>query len=114
MRDFCYMGEPYPIELSDLQIELIQQRNDVPSMYRDHLAAHGECLHHVSSWTTNYESDLEKIIAADNWCADTRVETSQLMLPGYSTSCGRCRTMASVAVRCFARINNGGIRHLRE
>ena len=44
--DFQYKGQPSPVDVSlalansgTLQIELIQQRNDAPSMYRDFLAA---------------------------------------------------------------------------
>ena len=46
IADFRYRGEPSPVEVSialansgALQIELIQQRNDAPSMYRDFLRA---------------------------------------------------------------------------
>jgi Glyoxalase/Bleomycin resistance protein/Dioxygenase superfamily len=94
MRDFRYIGEPYPIALSiaivnsgDLQIELIQQRNDVPSMYRDHLATHGECLHHVSSWTTNYEADLKKILAAGHEIGqEARIGSSRLAYFKYNSA----------------------------
>ena len=46
---FRYRGMDSPLEMSvalansgDLQIELIQQRNNAPSMYLDFLARHGE------------------------------------------------------------------------
>src|ERR1700740_1408945 len=35
----------------DVQLELIQQRDDKPTMYRDFLAAGHEGLQHWSSWT---------------------------------------------------------------
>ena len=66
IEDFRYRGEPSPLEVSialancgDLQIELIQQRNDAPSMYRDFLAAGHEGLQHVAFWP----DDLEKALA---------------------------------------------------
>lgn len=34
-----------------LQIELIQQRDDAPSLYLDSLRAGGECAQHVAFWT---------------------------------------------------------------
>ena len=34
-----------------LQIELIQQRNDAPSLYLDTLARNGECAQHIAYWT---------------------------------------------------------------
>ena len=40
----------------DLQIELIQQRNDAPSMYLDFLRDHGEGMQHMSYWSTDYQS----------------------------------------------------------
>ena len=46
MTEFRYKGKPYDIKVSialansgDVQLELIQQRNDVPSLYRDFLSA---------------------------------------------------------------------------
>ena len=35
----------------ELQIELIQQRNDAPSLYLDTLARNGECAQHIAYWT---------------------------------------------------------------
>ncbi len=67
---FRYHGEPFDLEMSialantgDLQIELIQQRNDVPSMYRDFLRSGCEGLHHMSYWTTSYQEDYDRLIA---------------------------------------------------
>jgi hypothetical protein len=40
----------------DLQIELIQQRNDAPSMYREFLASGREGLQHVAYWTIEYQA----------------------------------------------------------
>ena len=48
----------------DLQIELIQQRNDAPSMYRDFLAAGREGLQHVAYWTNDFEADLQRCLDA--------------------------------------------------
>ena len=71
VEDFRYEGRPSPIDVSialansgDLQIELIQQRNDAPSMYRDFLAAGHEGLQHVAYWTEAYDALLEKALGA--------------------------------------------------
>ena len=68
---FTYRGEPSPVEMSialgntgDLQIELIQQRNDAPSMYMDFLNAGREGLQHMSWWTTDYQAQYDRAIAA--------------------------------------------------
>ena len=47
----------------DLQIELIQQRNDVPSLYREFAAKHGEGLQHMSWWSTTYQADFDAALA---------------------------------------------------
>lgn len=67
IREFHYRGEPSDLEVSialansgALQIELIQQRNDAPSMYRDFLTAGHEGLQHVAYWTHGYEADLTR------------------------------------------------------
>lgn len=69
IEDFHYRGEPSPVEVSialansgSLQIELIQQRNEAPSMYLDFLQTGHEGLQHVAYWTKTFESDLERIL----------------------------------------------------
>jgi hypothetical protein len=71
IQDFHYKGEPSPVDVSialansgALQIELIQQRNDVPSMYRDFLRAGHEGLQHVAYWTRQFEDDLARLLNA--------------------------------------------------
>ena len=57
--EFNYMGSPSRLpKLSialansgDLQLELIQQRDDAPSLYLDTLARNGECAQHIAYWT---------------------------------------------------------------
>ena len=68
---FRHRGQDSSVEMSialansgDLQIELIQQRNDAPSMYRDFLDRHGEGLQHMSYWSTDYQSLYDRAIAA--------------------------------------------------
>ncbi len=63
--DFRFRGERSDIDVSialansgPLQIELIQQRNDAPSMYREFSAACGEGLQHVAYWTERFDADL--------------------------------------------------------
>jgi len=65
--DFTCHGRSSDIEVSialantgPLQIELIQQRNDAPSMYREFLDAGHEGLQHVAYWTENFDLDLKK------------------------------------------------------
>ena len=66
---FRYRGESSPLEASialansgSLQIELIQQRNDAPSMYRDFLARESRGgLHHVAFWTQTFDADMARL-----------------------------------------------------
>jgi Glyoxalase/Bleomycin resistance protein/Dioxygenase superfamily len=71
ITEFSYRGVTSPLEVSialgnsgDLQIELIQQRNDAPSMYRNFLAAGREGLQHVAYWTNEFEADLARCLDA--------------------------------------------------
>lgn len=41
-----------------LQIELIQQRDDTPSLYRDSLLRNGEVAQHVAYWTADRFADI--------------------------------------------------------
>jgi catechol 2,3-dioxygenase-like lactoylglutathione lyase family enzyme len=70
MEDFRYRGTPSPLEVSiavansgSLQIELIQQRNDAPSMYRDFTDAGLEGLQHIAYWTEAFDADLARLEA---------------------------------------------------
>lgn len=57
--EFNYYGKPSPLPAlsialansGDVQIELIQQNDDSPTLYRDTLASNGECAQHVAYWT---------------------------------------------------------------
>jgi hypothetical protein len=69
-QNFRYKGEPSPIHVSvalansgPLQVELIQQRNDAPSMYRDFLQAGRTGLQHMAYWTERYDEDLARLTA---------------------------------------------------
>jgi len=48
----------------DVQIELIQQRCDTPSMGRDFLAAGREGLQHWSSWPEDYDAIYQRALAS--------------------------------------------------
>ncbi|MBC8188607.1 MAG: VOC family protein [Proteobacteria bacterium] len=63
-----HFGEPSDMVASialansgPLQIELIQQRNDAPSMDRDFLAAGHEGLQHVAYWTKEFDRDFARL-----------------------------------------------------
>ena len=71
LSSFTYRGEHHDdIHVSaalansgDVQIELIQQRCDRPSMYRDFLAAGHEGTQHWSSWSTDYDAIYHRALA---------------------------------------------------
>lgn len=70
IENFRYRGEPSDLEASialansgPLQIELIQQRNDAASLYRDFLAAGREGLQHLAYWTERFDEDLARLQA---------------------------------------------------
>jgi hypothetical protein len=47
----------------DLQIELIQQRNDATSMYKEFLDAGHEGLQHMAYWTEDYQTLYDHALA---------------------------------------------------
>jgi methylmalonyl-CoA/ethylmalonyl-CoA epimerase len=54
LQDHLYRGRPCEADFSillaywgDLQVELIEQHNDAPSIYRDHLKSGHDGMHHV-------------------------------------------------------------------
>jgi len=67
---FRHRGADSAVEMSialantgDLQIELIQPRNDAPSMYREFLDAGHEGLQHLAYWTRDYQGLYDKALA---------------------------------------------------
>lgn len=70
LLDFTYKGTPAaPIcsvafsNSGPLQIELIQQRNDAPTLFLDFLKAGHEGLQHFAYWTENFDADRAKALA---------------------------------------------------
>ena len=66
--NYSYRGESHQphnsVALANsgfVQVELIQTRNDVPSMYRDFLQTGQTGLQHIAYWTEQYEADLERL-----------------------------------------------------
>ena len=66
---FRHRGVDSPLEMSvaiansgAMQIELIQQRNDAPSMYKEFLSRGREGLQHVAYWTKNYQALYERAL----------------------------------------------------
>jgi hypothetical protein len=48
---------------ADVQLELIQQRCDTPSMYLDFLDAGHEGMQHWSSWPYDYDEKLQRALS---------------------------------------------------
>ncbi len=66
---FRHRGQDSAVEMSialanagDLQIELIQQRNDAPSMYKEFLDSGREGLQHVAFWSNDYQSLYDRAL----------------------------------------------------
>lgn len=69
IEDYTYDGERYEPHNSvalansgEMQVELIQIRNDVPSMYRDFRDKGLRGLQHIAFWTTDFEADLDMML----------------------------------------------------
>src|SRR3954471_15857313 len=67
---FRCRGEESALEMSvaiansgDLQIELIQQRNEAPSMYKEFLDSGREGLQHMSYWSRDYQSLYDRALS---------------------------------------------------
>lgn len=70
IENYRYRGEAFEVHNSvalansgPLQVELIQTRNDAPSMYRDFLRAGHTGLQHNAYWTTDFDADLARLQA---------------------------------------------------
>jgi Glyoxalase/Bleomycin resistance protein/Dioxygenase superfamily len=69
IEGYTFGGEPFAVENSValansgfIQVELIQTRNDAPSMYRDFIKAGNMGLQHVAYWTKDFDTDLARML----------------------------------------------------
>lgn len=70
IEGYTYDGQHYEPHNSvalansgEMQVELIQIRNEVPSMYRDFREKGLRGLQHVAFWTTDFDADLAMMLA---------------------------------------------------
>jgi catechol 2,3-dioxygenase-like lactoylglutathione lyase family enzyme len=70
IRNYRFRGQSYEPHNSvalansgSLQVELLQTRNDVPSMYREFREAGHQGAQHVAYWTENFDADLARLQA---------------------------------------------------
>ncbi|MGA3254814.1 MAG: VOC family protein [Mycobacterium sp.] len=68
---FRYRGADSAMEMSvalansgDIQIELIQQRNDAPSMYKDFLESGREGMQHIAYWSNDFQKLYDDAVGA--------------------------------------------------
>ncbi|NTY61824.1 VOC family protein [Mycolicibacterium sphagni] len=66
---FRYRGADSDMQMSvalansgDVQLELIQPRNDAPSMYKDFLDAGREGMQHIAYWSNDFRSLLDQAL----------------------------------------------------
>ena len=65
-----YRGEPCEITLSlamansgDLQVELIHQEGDTPSIFTEFLAGGREGFHQLAYWTEDFDATMQAVVA---------------------------------------------------
>ncbi len=70
IEDQVYRGQPTQLDVSyalaqmgDIQLELVCQHNDTPSVYRDTVPAGTSGFHHMAIYTDNYDRDLAEYTA---------------------------------------------------
>jgi len=68
IKKYTYKGQEHEVHNSValansgcIQVELIQTRNNAPSMYRDFIEKHGYGLQHVAIWTTQFDDHLAEM-----------------------------------------------------
>lgn len=71
LESFKHRGKPSGLQMAvalansgDMQIELIQQLNDAPSLYRDYPQKTGGGIHHISHWldTAGYDKAYQELL----------------------------------------------------
>ncbi|MFJ3044749.1 VOC family protein [Herbaspirillum chlorophenolicum] len=69
LKNYRYKGQAYDIHNSvalansgGVQVELIQQRSNTPSMYRDFMQGGRTGLQHLAYWTEDFDRDLQSLL----------------------------------------------------
>ncbi|HSV53062.1 MAG TPA: VOC family protein [Burkholderiaceae bacterium] len=73
--EFRYRGQASGVPIismalansGDVQIELIQQINDAPSLYLETLVRNGECAQHVAYWTMDRYQEFQHHLTAQGF-----------------------------------------------
>ncbi|WP_163336242.1 VOC family protein [Desulfopila sp. IMCC35008] len=70
IQNYRFCGGHYEVHNSvalansgPVQVELIQTRNDVPSMYREFQKSQKTGLQHIAFWTEKFDEDLNKMLS---------------------------------------------------
>jgi hypothetical protein len=114
--DFRYKGQPSPVDISialansgPLQVELIQQRNEAPSLYRDFLNAGHEGLQHLGYGSHNFQADVDRWLARGYTIGHSGTVSGRgpfvyLLTEGHPGTIVELFDMAGGRERVFARI----------
>ena len=102
---FRHRGEDSDLSMSialansgDLQIELIQQRNDAPSMYREFLDSGREGLQHMSYWTKDYQGLYDRALALGYMVGhEGRIGGEQGRFAYFDTQGAHCGTVVEIS-----------------
>jgi hypothetical protein len=80
VRDLLYRGKSTPLNIhlaltyvGDMQVELIQQIDDLPSVYLEIVETRGYGLHHCGVATKNFDAELARYQALGYDCASSAV-----------------------------------------
>ncbi|WP_448638480.1 VOC family protein [Geodermatophilus sp. URMC 63] len=67
LENLRYRGKPAELDMSaalgqigPMQIELIQQHNDGPSVYRDSVPAGQSAMHHIGGLTDDFDAEMKR------------------------------------------------------
>jgi hypothetical protein len=115
---FRYRGADSAMEMSvalansgDIQIELIQQRNDAPSMYKDFLDSGREGMQHIAYWSNDFQKLYDDAVGAPstNRAPSSRSPISAVPKANSSSTSARSPRTGTAAIRSAGGIESHGI-----
>lgn len=117
IRDFRYRGEPCAAKVAfalgqsgDVQIELIQPLDRLPSLYREHLERCGEGPQHVAYWTDRFDAlcalartqGLEEVLSG--WTGDPEGRFAYFLGGGALSGCIEISALSARKRELFDRV----------
>jgi catechol 2,3-dioxygenase-like lactoylglutathione lyase family enzyme len=121
-RKFIHRGQPSPVDIDlafayvgDVQIEIICQNNDAPSIYREFHASGREGMHHLAFWPDDFDASCRALERSGSEMVCSVLDSAGDIAVNYYTAPQHLGVMLELAPMTPDRVRYfGGIKALAD